>query len=116
MSNSHAIKPEVTEGGLRSMPSTKLGRLAVIFGAVFVVLFLINTLVFMPTSGSDAEWRQTILPFFGIGMMACGVIAGILGAVAMIRQRERSWLVMLIMLPGLFAIFFILGEFLGPAH
>jgi hypothetical protein len=32
----------------------------------------------------------------------------------MIRQHERSWLVWLTILPGLFVLFLVLGEFLVP--
>ncbi|MCX6084006.1 MAG: hypothetical protein NT102_03470 [Caldiserica bacterium] len=55
-----------------------------------------------------------ILPFYGIAMLSCGLAAGIVGLIAMIRRHERSWLVRLAILPGLFALFFVLGEFLVP--
>jgi len=94
-------------------PHTKLGRWAVGLGILFVVLFLINSFVFMPTS-SDAPWRQVVLPFYGIFMLLCGLAAGVVGLIAVIRQHERSWLVWLTLLPGLFVLFFVLGEFLVP--
>ena len=94
-------------------PHTKLGWWAVWLGAAFVVMFLINSFVFMPTS-SDAPWRQVILPFYGIFMLLCGLAAGIVGVIAVIRQHERSWLVWLTFLPGLLVLFLILGEFLVP--
>ena len=82
-------------------------------GILFVVLFLVNSFVFMPTS-SDAPWRQVILPFYGIFMLLCGLAAGIIGLVAVIRRHERSWLVWLTLLPGLLVLFLVLGEFLVP--
>ena len=94
-------------------PHTRLGWWSVVLGLVFVVLFLINSFVFMPTS-SDAPWRQVILPFYGIFMMLCGLASGIVGLEAVVRQRERSWLVWLMLLPGMFVLFFLLGEFLVP--
>src|SRR3972149_5439948 len=94
-------------------PHTKLGRWAVGLGILFVVLFLINSFVFMPTS-SDAPWRQVILPFYGIFMLLCGLAAGVVGLIAVIRQHERSWLVWLTLLPGLLVLFLVLGEFLVP--
>ncbi len=100
-----------------SRPSTKLGRWAVTLMAVFVVLFLINGAVFM--SGLvqvQAPWQQVVLPFYGIGMLLCGLAAGIVGMIAVARKGERSWLVWLTMLPGLFVLFLVLGEFLGPPH
>lgn len=94
-------------------PRTRLGTWAVWLMAAFVVMFLINSFVFMPTS-SDAAWRQVILPFYGIFMLLCGLAAGIVGLVAVIRQRERSWLVWLTILPLLWVLFMVLGEFLVP--
>ena len=94
-------------------PHTRLGRWAVGLGILFVVLFLINSFVFMPTS-SDAPWRQVVLPFYGIFMLLCGLAAGVVGLIAVIRQHERSWLVWLTLLPGLLVLFLVLGEFLVP--
>jgi hypothetical protein len=94
-------------------PCTRFGWWSVALGITFVVLFIINSTVFMPST-VDAPWRQVILPFYGIAMLSCGLAAGIVGLIAVIRQHERSWLVWLAILPGLFALFFVLGEFLVP--
>ena len=94
-------------------PSTRLGRWSVGLGATFVVLWIINTAVFMPSTDT-APWREIVLPFYGIFMMLCGLAAGITGLVAVIWRRERSWLVWLTFLPGLLVLFFVLGEFLVP--
>lgn len=98
---------------LRARPSTRLGWWAVWLMAAFVVLFLINSFVFMPTS-SDAPWRQVILPFYGIFMLLCGLTAGVVGLIAITRQHERSWLVWLTILPLAWVLFMLLGEFLVP--
>lgn len=94
-------------------PHTRLGRWAVWLAAAFAVMFLINSFVFMPTS-SDAPWRHVILPFYGIAMLLCGLASGILGWIAVVRQHERSWLVLLTLLPGLWVLFMLVGEFLFP--
>jgi hypothetical protein len=94
-------------------PITRLGRWSVGLAATFLALFIINSTVFMPSTVL-IPWREVILPFYGIAMLSCGLAAGIVGLIAVIRQRERSWLVWLTMLPGLFVLFFILGEFLVP--
>ena len=104
---------KTTSGRFFRVPRTTLGKWSVGLGLASVVLFLINSFVFMPTS-SDAPWRQVILPFYGIFMMLCGLASGIVGLVAVVRQRERSWLVWLMLLPGMFVLFFLLGEFLVP--
>jgi hypothetical protein len=94
-------------------PSTRLGWWSVGLAATFVVLWIINSTVFMPTTVL-VPWRQVVLPFYGIFMMLCGFAAGIGGLIAVIRRHERSWLVWLTILPGLFALLFVLGEFLVP--
>jgi hypothetical protein len=94
-------------------PHTKLGQWSVGLAAVFVGLFLVNSFVFMSTS-SDAPWRHVLLPFYGLLMLLCGLAAGILGLIAVIRKNERSWLVWLTLLPGLLVLFLLLGEILFP--
>ena len=96
-----------------STPSTRLGWWAVILAATFVVLFLINSTVFMPST-VEIPWRQVVLPFYGIAMLLCGLAAGIVGLIAVSRRYERSCLVWFTLLPGLWVIFLVLGEFLVP--
>ncbi len=100
----------------RRGPSTRLGRWAVGLAATFVLLFIINSVVFMPLfQYTPAEgWGQTLLPVYGVFMMLVGLAAGPVGLLAILRQHERSWMVWLTLLPGAFALFFILGEFLFP--
>jgi hypothetical protein len=94
-------------------PSTRPGWWSVGLGASFVVLWIINSTVFMP-SIVLVPWRQAILPFYGIFMLLCGLAAGIVGLVAVIWRRERSWLVWLTILPGLLVLVFVVGELLVP--
>jgi len=94
-------------------PSTRLGGWSVALAATFLVLFIINATVFMPST-VDVPWRQVVLPFYGIAMLSCGLAAGITGLIAVLRRRERSWLVWLAILPGLLVLFLVLGEFLVP--
>ncbi len=96
-------------------PVTRQGRWAVGLMAVFVVMFIINAAVFMQLS-SSSWWQQNILPFYGILMLLCGLSAGITGLAALVRKHERSWMVWITVLPLVFVIFLLLGEFLGPPH
>ena len=93
-------------------PVTRMGWWSVGLGVTFLLFWNINSTVFMPAT-VVAPWRQVILPFYGIFMLLCGLAAGVLGLIAVIRG-ERSWLVWLTILPGLFVVFFILGEVLVP--
>lgn len=94
-------------------PSTRLGWWSVGLAATFLILWIINTTIFMPTTVL-VPWRQVVLPFYGIFMMLCGFAAGVVGLIAVIWRHERSWLVWLTILPGLFVLVFVLGEFLVP--
>jgi len=84
----------------------------------FIALFAVNSFVFMPTSDvanpTMETMRRVVLPFFGIGMMLCGLAAGVVGLIGIIKDRERSWIVWLTLLPGAFVAFFLLGEILVP--
>ena len=42
------------------------------------------------------------------------VVAGVLALVAWFRSAERSLLVLLTLLPALFAVYFVVGEFAFP--
>ena len=94
-------------------PGTRLGWWAFGLAIAFEVLNIINSVVFMRLS-ENVPWRQTVLPFYGIFMMLCGVSAGVVGLIAILRNHERSWLVWLAVLVGASALVFILAEFLIP--
>lgn len=98
---------------LTQRPATRPGQWAAGLLGLFLVMFIINSAVFMQTT--QETWFSThILPFYGILMLLCGLAAGILGLLALIRKHERSWLVWLSILPGAFVLFLLLGEFLVP--
>jgi hypothetical protein len=106
-------QPEPVKGRFLAMPITRMGWWA---GGLFiaaVVLFLINSLVFMPPAINQL-FPRAFLIFYGLFTVLCGLSAGIVGLVALIRNRERSWFVWLTVLPFAFWIFFLLGEFLFP--
>ena len=56
-------------------PHTRTGWWAVWLMAAFVAMFLVNAFVFMafPSLG-DGAWQQTVLPFYGIAMLLCGLL------------------------------------------
>lgn len=97
------------------LPGTRLGKWSFGLAMGFVVLFLINTFVFMPSSGDTSGWlREVFLPIFGISMILCGLAAGVTGLLAVLRYKERSWTIWLPVLLGVLILFFLLGEFLIP--
>lgn len=87
---------KTTSNPFFGLPQTKLGWWAVGLSALFTVLFILIV--------------NELLRFSGFLSMTIGVVAGVLALVSIIWKRERSWLVWLLLLPGLFA----LGEVLYP--
>jgi purine-cytosine permease-like protein len=81
-----------------SLPKTRLGWWSVGLAATFVVLLIFG---------------YNVLSLYGIVLLFSGLCSGVLGLFAVLRGHERSVLVWLAMLPGLFALAFLIGEFLG---
>jgi hypothetical protein len=81
-------------------PATRLGWWAVGMGLLFTALFLLIV--------------NEVIRFPGMLTMILGITAGILTLIALIWKHERSWLLWLVLLPGLFAILFSVGEILYP--
>jgi hypothetical protein len=97
----------------RQRPVSRLGWWAVGLAVVNSVMFMINSAVFMRLP-EDVSWRQALLPLYGILMLLCGLAAGVVGLIAIIRNHERSWLVWVAILPAGMTLFLLLGEFLLP--
>jgi hypothetical protein len=95
------------------LPSTMTGWWALGLGIAFIVLFSINTFVFIPLQMS-VPWQLAMLPFYGIFMLLSGLASSVAGLVAIIAKKERSVFTWLTLLPGAFVVFFLLGEFLIP--
>ena len=87
-------------GKFLELPRTKLGWWAVGLSILFTALFLAVS--------------NDLIPFPGIITMTLGVVAGILILLAIYWKPERSWLICLMLVPGLFAILFAAGEILSP--
>lgn len=102
-----------SNSSLWQRPSTQLGWWAVGLAISFIVMKTVNSAVFMRLP-ENVPWRQTVLPFYGILMMLCGLATFFVGLIATTRNHERSWLVWLALLQGASALLFVLGEFLIP--
>ncbi|HET7270445.1 MAG TPA: hypothetical protein VFI90_05095 [Rubrobacter sp.] len=93
-----------------SLPGTRLGWYSVGLAATFVVLFIVNAAVLLPAPGVVA-WREALV---GIALLLCALGGEVAALIALVRRHERSALVWLAMLPGLFVLFLLIGEFLVP--
>lgn len=102
-----------TRSSFQQHPATKLGWWAFALAAAYFVMSIINNAVFMRLP-EQVSWRQSLLPFYGILMLLCGLAAGVTGVIALVKKHERSWMVWLAILPGAWVLFMLLGEFLVP--
>ncbi len=95
---------------LNSTPTTRPGRWSVRLGFAFALLFAVNIpfniYVIQPLHASN----QVSYITFILIMLACGILAGILGLIATIRHHERSWSVWASTAIGLFALLIFLNE------
>ncbi len=87
-------------------------------GVTFVVLLGVDLAVLVPIlegAGQETDvFRVFIFPVYGVSMLLCGFVAGVIGLSSITRDRERSWAVWLTFVPMMFVISFILGEILLP--
>jgi len=91
------------------IPQTKLGWWSVWLEVVFIVMFIVNVAVLSLVT-DETFWRGSILPFYAITMLLCGLAGGVVGLVTVIRQHEHSSLVWLAILTGLFVLLLVLNE------
>jgi hypothetical protein len=87
-------------------PVTRLGWWAVGLMAAYVVMYILVIAVM--------ALRLSLPPIFGSIYLLCGLAAGVVGLIAIVKQHERAWLVWVTLLPGIFTLFLLLGEFLVP--
>ena len=62
----------------------------------------------------DASWRIPLTWSYSFFMVACGLAALVLGLIAIIGKKERSWAVWMALIPGTATLLFFMGEFLLP--
>lgn len=93
---------------ISTLPKTSLGRWAVGLGMPTLLLFTYPLLVRL---GRVAGF---IAAYFNMALIISGIAALIIALIATIKNKERSILIFLAMLLGLFDLIFVLGEFLFP--
>jgi hypothetical protein len=115
MSDTHVTEIPAHRGhGLFALPSTRLGWRAVWLFVAFAA-FAVTSMA-LTFSGVIAQYQAVVMPFYGIAMLLVGLAGGVVGLIAIVRKRERSWLVWLATLAGLDIVFLVAGELLGPPH
>jgi hypothetical protein len=99
------------------MPKTTIGKWSVGLIGAFFILLMAGSLVASATGGGGETFFDNIpLSLTMLGAVVSGVLAGVVGLVAVIKKRERAVLVYIAILIGLMITVFMLGEFIGPDH
>lgn len=92
-------------------PRTRLGAWSVAMSAAFVLLMAANSILLTP---SGHPVFGALLVGTGLAGMLAEVVAALTALWALMRHHERSALVWLSLLPGLFVLIFAVGEFAVP--
>lgn len=98
------------------LPKTKLGKYAVVFTIVAIVLV---TTIIVLSMNMDIPTDDT--GFFGnmplalmtLGAFSCAIVSTITGLVAVFINKERSAIVYVCTIIGLFAIYFGIAQIVG---
>ncbi|MFC1687374.1 hypothetical protein ACFL0L_02250 [Patescibacteria group bacterium] len=97
------------------MPRTTMGKWSVgLIGAFIFFMVVFFVLVESGERGGDTFFSNLALTIPILIAGACGVAGFVVGLIAMIRKRERSWLVYIATAIGAFIAFWISAEILFP--
>ncbi len=91
-------------------PKSLLGRWSIGMGAAFILLQVLSSIL----TGLGGMGSGPIGPMIGVAFGVSGIAALITGLISVIKSKERSILVFIAILVGLFCLLFFLGEFLFP--
>jgi hypothetical protein len=97
---------------MRGWPESRAGRRAITFAGVSVTGILLLVLSFAlgvvePADSYTDSWAQLV---WGAGIWVCAIAALVAGLVAMIREHERSWMVVLATALGLLPLGMLISE------
>ena len=101
--------------GVRWLPATRLGWGSLRVGAAFAgFLVLILALVASGETGGDTFFSNLLLGLSGLAAGASAIAAGLVALFAIVRRGERSLVVLLVMLIGLYVLVLAIGELVSP--
>lgn len=97
------------------LPKTPLGKWSIGLIVAFIVFFMaFQLLVASGQRGGETSFSNLVLTIPILLAGTSGVFAFLTGLIGVIRNRERSILVFLSMVIGLFVLLFWLGEVIFP--
>ncbi len=91
-------------------PKTPLGRWSVGLAAAFILLSVLSGVL----TGLGGVGPGLAGPILGAAFGISGMTALITGLISITKSKERSVLVFLAVVIGLFVLIFLLGEFIYP--
>ena len=91
-------------------PNTLFGRWSVGLAAAFILLLVLSLLL----TGLGGVGPGLVGPILGVAFGISGIAALVTGLISIVKSKERSILVFLAAVVGLFCLIFFLGEFLFP--
>ena len=96
------------------LPKTSLGRWSVGLGAAFILVFVLSGV--LTALGGVGVGPAPVGPIagvaFGVAFGVSGIAALVTGLISIIKSKERSILVFLVVATGFFVFVFILGAIL----
>jgi hypothetical protein len=95
------------------LPGSRLSWWAVGLGLGYLVFNIVNMTIIALRSALP-ETNRVVMINFGFVMLLLGLAAGVTALIAILQKHERSWAVWLALLPGVFTLFLIVGEFAFP--
>ena len=97
------------------MPQSHYGRIALrSFGLALLLLLTFFGFVWAGETGGDAIFDNLKLALPMLASVTAAITGGVYGTMAITKARDRSPLVWLAVLYGLFVLFFAGGELLFP--
>lgn len=101
--------------GIRLMPKTNLGRWSIwLIIGFFVFLGLFYLAVALGQRGGETFFSNLILTIPILLAGVSGILSFFTGITSIVKSKERSVLVFLATVLGLFVLFFVMGEILFP--
>ncbi len=90
----HATPESRTQSGFFALPSTRMGRTALLLFAILFALVVVNSAILMPYTESRVG-LDTLQQIYNFALGLLLIALAVIGGVSVIRHHERSWTVLL---------------------
>ena len=95
------------------LPRTRFGWSSIVLAAAFFVFFWLFWLQRNAPRDRSTFFSDPINALLLISAVASAITGGVTAVAAIIRKRERSFLLLPTLLLGIFVLFFTVGELIG---